>query len=167
MLHSESPQLSVSNNSLVWVTPKHPGAAPSPSLSGPGIVSKKRGTDGKSILKANVSQPGNDAGRKGNLCLENINKQALLKIDLISFEVVLKCSDNCVVALRGKLRAASVFSFTWESDMSGRNFYREFYRVFCACFGRTCSISDHNTRYCYVLSTLSLNSVCLGLITVL
>lgn len=157
----------MSNNSLEPVTPKHPGAAPSPSVSGPGIVSRRRGTDGKSILKANVSQPGNDAGRKGNLCLENINKQARLKIDLISFEVVLNCSDNCVVALRGKLRAASVFSFTWESDTSRRSFYREFYRVYSACLGRTYSNSEHNARYCYVLSTLSLNSVCLGFITVL
>lgn len=130
-------------------------------MSGPGIVSKRRGTDGKSILKADVPQPGNYAGRKGNLCLENINKQARLKIDLISFEIVLKCSDNCVVALRGKLRAASVFSLTWEPVRCN------FYRVFNACFGRIYNISDHNACYCYVLSTLSLNSVCLGFIALL
>lgn len=105
--------------------------------------------------------------RKGNLFLENINKQPRLKIDLISFQIMLKCSDNYVVSLKGKAKTAWVFSLTWKSWTSQYITLTVSFTVFNACFGHSYSISYYNACYCYVLLTLSLNSVCLGFIALL
>lgn len=49
--------------------------------------------------------------------LENINKQPCLKIDLISFEIMIKCSGNYVVSLKGKAKTAQVFSLTCKPGL--------------------------------------------------
>lgn len=87
----------------------------------------------------------------------NINKQLRLKIDLISFKILLKCSVSSVVSLKGKAKAAKVFSLTWESGL-----LNILTLSFTECFGHGYSISYYNACLLLGISNAKPNECLFG-----